>query len=270
MAAVLCVAYAVEDTAASGRNTEPAKENTSVMLTGKMYSSALGEEREYCVYLPSGFVRETAYPVIFAADGQILFNEGYKTVLDSLISNKIIPATILIGMYSNEEIAEGGNVPMRYFEYVPQEGGSEESRIQYEGHLDFFTGEIRNEIKEKYGIETDPLKCIFYGFSNGGDYGINIMTGNKGGFTDYICFSPVGTAADQIVIAPNSRLRLYLAYGSEELISFMGFNLMEIDEKLTNFPDPRIYRHVYEGGHARELWKEEFSRILPLLFAGKE
>lgn len=178
----------------------------SRMITETIYSEALGEERTCCVYLPENFDPDQTYPVVFATDGQVLLDGGYDTLLDELIEKGTIPPVVLIGAYSNENTVSDG-MELRYYEYIDSDdatsrsdadaagGASADPRIagRFHHHLSYFTSELRDSIFTEYAIRPDTRKILFYGCSNGGDYGLTLYTTQPGElFTDYICLSPVG------------------------------------------------------------------------------
>ena len=250
----------------------------SRMITETIYSEALGEERTCCVYLPENFDPDQTYPVVFATDGQVLLDGGYDTLLDELIEKGTIPPVVLIGAYSNENTVSDG-MDLRYYEYIDSDdatsrsdadaagGASADPRIagRFHHHLSYFTSELRDSIFTEYAIRPDTQKILFYGCSNGGDYGLTLYTTQPGElFTDYICLSPVGTDSDAISCAGTALL--YVAYGSKESeMPVIGDNLRALHEKLDAINDGTITVHVFDGGHDRACWKQAFATALTAL-----
>ncbi len=253
----------------------------SSFVKDTIYSSALQQHREYCVYLPEQFSAAKKYPVIFATDGQMIAACNYKQLLDSLIANRVISPVVLVAAYANEQPLSGAeNVTMRYIEYCKQgDGVEEDGEIEaeedsiasfnadeiFEKHFDFFTREIKEIIVAKYAIRPSG-KTIFYGCSNGGDFGMYLYLHRAGMFTDFICFSPVATMATDFEPKTGEATKLYVAYGTAELDVPWGDNLKELDEKLKAERYPNVNFYTYQGGHKRDQWKQEFATILSEIF----
>lgn len=247
---------------------------TDRMITDKMWSRALGEEREVCIYLPEKFDPQQIYPVVYATDGQLLVSERYDLLLDRLIGDGTIPPVVVIGAYSNETILQNG-MELRYYEYIadagyetddsadPEQDADPRIAGRFLRHREFFTGELRDSILSRYAIRPDPGKTLFYGCSNGGDYGMTrYMTDPEGLFTDYICLSPVGTEADGIAPAATDA-SLYVAYGDQEAaMPVLGDNLRALHQRLDAIGDDAVTVRVFEGGHNRGCWKKEFAAAL--------
>ena len=238
---------------------------SSVLLHNRIHSQALREVRDYCLYLPGNFDPRLPYPLIFATDGQMIGEGLYKNILDSLIGNKIIPPVILVGAYANEQKAPGQDQELRYYEYACREKKDQELRDRYDRHTIFFLEEIRDTVLSAYHITPDPGYLLFYGCSNGGDYGMSLLRLHPEKFTHFLCFSPVNTITRKPI--PHTQpVCLFLSYGSEELLMPWGIHLRKLDETLQKRKDPRIRTHTYLGGHRRTAWEKEFASTLPLLF----
>lgn len=245
---------------------------TSVFIRNRIYSQTLLEEREYCLYLPPNFDPQLIYPVIFASDGQIISEGKYENLLDSLIENKIIPPSVLIGIYSNEqEVSSEEGRTLRYYEYVQRAKQDKILRDRYDRHSDFFLEEIRDSVFSVYRIQPHPQYIIFYGCSNGGDYGMRLLYEHPEKFNYFFCCSPVASVAKRKIFRNlHDRIHLFLSYGKKELESPFGINLVRLDNIIRKNKDPRISVHLYSGGHKREAWEKEFADILPFLFKNQK
>lgn len=252
----------------SGLSAQTGK--TSVLIRNHIQSKTLQERREYCLYLPENFNPRLQYPVIFAADGQMIREGRYKNLLDSLMTNNIIPPSILIGIYSNEqETSSEEGQTLRYYEYAYRDKRNKIRCNRYDRHSDFFLEEIRDSVFTAYGIQPDPHYLIFYGCSNGGDYGMRLLHEHPEKFTHFLCYSPIATTGKKIFRNSRDRVYLYLSYGSEELQSPFGLNLVQLDQTVQKHKDPRVSAHIYQGGHKRAAWEKEFADRLPLVFGKK-
>jgi enterochelin esterase-like enzyme len=230
---------------------------TSKIILDSINSKHLNEYRKYCLYLPENFESFNNYPVVFATDGQMIIEDNYRLILDSLISNKIIEPIILIGIHSNETLVTKG-VSFRQYEYIKGFNKKKSSK-RYNNHNSFFVQEIRDSIKIKYKIEHNAINTTFYGCSNGGGYGISLFLQNNKSFNNYICCSPLGNIKVSKRKKDNT-LKLYSSYGKKEL-----FFLVDAYEKLVSDLTRKKYDFeniIFNGGHDRGAWKIEFTKGL--------
>lgn len=236
--------------------------SSSSLITDKIYSNELGEEREFCIYRPENFNPEEVYPIIFATDGQIVESGKYKSILDRLIKSETIPPVVLIGAYSNEHIVSSDGMELRYYEYIENDCNEPQISGRFQNHLKFFSVEIRDSVLAKYSIQPDTEKYLFFGCSNGGDYGLTLYAKYPHLFSDYICLSPVGTQADIFNPASTTSAGLYVAYGSKEAESPFGSNLEVLNKKLDSISHDQITVTIFDGGHDRKCWEKEFETTL--------
>lgn len=239
------------------------KESNSKFIIDSIRSENLKEIRSYNIYLPENFDNKSKYPIVIATDGQMIKEENYKIIIDSLISNKIIEPIILIGVNSNDtEVSKG--ITYRQYEYIKGFASNDTSlNNRYSNHNDFFTKEIVDSIKLKYKIIVDPLNLTFYGCSNGGGYGITHFLENKNIFQNFICFSPLGKIQ---VIKRNkaNNKKLIIKYGDKELFIFVDkYEKLNKDLHKKNY----IFEfNSFNGGHNRKCWKYEFEKEIIKLY----
>lgn len=234
---------------------------TDLLKTDSIYSQSLKEYRKYFIYIPKELTGKTDYDIIFATDGQEI-QEKYPQILDSLITSKTVAATVLIGVYSNET-PNGHNSTFRHVEYVNNDNK------RYEDHMEFFLNELPSAIFNKYNLNAKKInKKIFYGFSNGAAFGIDVYLKKKKNFDDYICFSPLGTKIKNIQISqPAPTANLFIEYGSEEI--FIAIDeyknlISKLKQNKINVKDT-----VYKGGHDRKIWINLFFELLTKLSQSK-
>ena len=115
-------------------------------------SEFLGEYRKVVTYLPKDYDSVKKYPIIYAPDGQIILESDYKSLLDSLISQKKIPPLVLIGAYSNETVV-GKNLTLRNYEYVKKSRNEPQYGELYDKHLSFFLYELKEYLDNKLKIQ---------------------------------------------------------------------------------------------------------------------
>jgi len=174
--------------------------NSYISKVDSLYSENLKEYRKYYIYMPQKLKPSSKYNIIFATDGQEIQN--YHRLLDSLMQskNKPIAPTIIIGIFSNEK-ANGLNSTLRFVEYV--KNNSE----RYINHKKFFLEEVECKIFEKYGLENNINKRLFYGFSNGAAFGLDIFFTANTHYDHYICFSPLGVNLEAIKFEKKCRFK---------------------------------------------------------------
>jgi enterochelin esterase-like enzyme len=245
-------------------NVESYSESKIVVDT--IFSENLNENRLLSIYLPKDYVKTRTYPVVYAADGQIVV-QAYKKMLDSLIENKTIPEVILIGIHSNEKKVPGNIFEYRNYEYIKGFASSEDTIFgkRYINHYNFFTQEVIKYAESKYNVSTLNKDRIFYGTSNGAGLGVSIGAVNPVLFKNYICFSIAGEDYEDVNWTKTNYPYFYLSYGDKESESFI------IGAKdFVEFLSVNNYNHessIYEGGHDRKMWRKEFFRVLPKILA---
>ena len=235
----------------------------SKLIIDSIQSNCLNESRRFSVYLPEKFDSKITYPIIYSTDGQMFSEDNYKTILDSLISNKLIQPLIFIGLYSNEaEVSKG--IGLRQYEYIKDFSIHDSiAQQKYRNHDCFFMKEIRDSICRKYEINVDSKNTTFYGCSNGGGYGVTLFLQNNDSFKQYICFSPLGNIKVSKRKLDNN-LKLYIAYGEQE--NFILIDKYQILIKGLNKNKYNFENTIYNGGHERKAWKNQFTLNVSELF----
>ena len=239
----------------------------SQVITDTIFSSSLDSQRQFTIYLPSGFNPSQKYPVVYCTDGQAVVEE-YKEGLDSLIRVGAIPEIIMVGVFSNEQLVPDKEFEYRNYEYIKGWANDSDADLShlYENHLEFFSVEVPAFMKRKYGIEPNRENTLFYGFSNGAGFGISLSFANLEFAKTYICFSLAGANYGNISKKrDNSRQPFYyFGYGNQEPPP-----LIMASQDFEKFLNKRKIPHqlfVYEGGHTRDKWKQEFFRVLTIIF----
>lgn len=231
--------------------------------TFKIYSAALNENREISVYFPKHFNENINYNVIYSTDGQFI-NEQYKNKLDSLIDLKKIEPVVIIGVHSNEREVPNSYFKYRNYEYLESMGIGETNTDlsnRFKNHLIFFTAEIPKEIEEKYHLKVKNK--YFYGVSNGAGFGFYLACNYPDSFQKYILYSIAGAEYENLKWELKDYPNLILAYGDKE-----NENLIQNINNLSTFLNTKGYDHtlkIYNGGHNRNDWLNEFTKDLKAL-----
>ena len=234
-----------------------AQKSASHLIIDSLQSQYLKNTRKFCLYFPPQFNSQKEYPIIVATDGQLLEEGNYARVLDSLILNKRIKPFLLIGAYSDETPAEG--VTVRNLEYLKPDKSNQKAQTYFNNHYQFFTKELMEEVVTKYTLKTQ-LPFIFYGCSNGGDFGLILYSQKEPMFNRYICLSPLSTTTEDFQY--NDQAGLYVAFGDEELVFPYGINLEGLNEKMQKYRGKGVFIQPYKGGHEREKWLTFFCCVL--------
>jgi len=229
------------------------KENMIIKIDS-IHSKYLNEYRKFFIYIPNLNDNISKYDVIYATDGQEILDGKYISKLDSLIQKKSIKPTVFIGVFSNEK-KNGYNSYLRNVEYTY--GNSP----RYLNHKKFFAHELMQHINKNYDLSNKIGKKIFYGFSNGAAFGIDIFICDNKKFDFYMCFSPLGVNVENLEKIKNNKLsKLFIAYGNKEIFIALDEYKKLCDKlKKSNVDFDEL---VYTGGHDRILWKNFFFQAL--------
>lgn len=247
-------------------------ENDSTFTIDSIYSKALGEYRKHNVYLPKGFSTSKKYPIMYATDGGLSLTNK-KSVLDSLIANKIINPLVFIASFSNPKIADStsgtyGNgkkvfLDYRNFEYVDRKPERVEDSLLvdlFKNHKSYFSEELIPKMEKKYHQKLQKEDRYFYGVSNGAGFGASMLNTHPDLIGTYLCFSTFGgdIQANNWNTA-TAYPKLYLYYGTEEFFLKDDADFFQAKYKEFNLP---IEIKEYEGGHNDKFWSKEFISVI--------
>lgn len=149
----------------------------------EQFTSAFVQSRNLSVWLPAGYgtEREVRYPVIYAHDGQNLFEPGYSyggvewrldETAETLMGSDTLPPAIIVGIW---------NTDARWQEYAPQKViesltgdtasewlGPELPELKGDAYLRFIVEELKPFIDETYQTRPDQDHTFIMGSSMGG------------------------------------------------------------------------------------------------------
>ena len=239
--------------------------NKSSFHTDTIHSKFLSEDRVINIYLPKNFSLNKQYSVVYATDGDMLDN-NYASKLDSLIDKKIIKETVVIGVYANEKkIKESWYY--RHFEYIKSWYDDSQNEFndtllknRFSNHMKFFLNEVIPYAEKKYNASQDPNQRTFYGFSNGGGFGITLSKLDTFLFKNYFLFSPLGDDFNNVKWKKNTQPNIFISYGINEPEPFLiNFHALETKLKKKRY---KFSSTPFNGGHDRKLWEKEFFNKL--------
>ena len=233
----------------------------SRFFTDSLFSKSLDEQRLLTVYLPNGYdeMSSIKYPVVYATDGQII-NESYRLRIDSLITNKLIKPFILIGSHSNETRVSG-RTEIRTYDYLP---GNPKIKNPYSdrfvNHMKFFTNELVSYAESKYMLSQKPEERMFYGISNGADFGISLALAHSDQFKQFILLSIFQGTKEKFKWQKKDGIYLYIGYGSKE-----EGHVLEEAIRLQKYCVKKNVSHIlvtWNGAHERKYWELTFEKAL--------
>ncbi|WP_417213296.1 alpha/beta hydrolase [Bizionia sp.] len=275
----IIVLIAVSMLSCNSKKETSSPETASKFYTDSIFSSQLAENRKHNVYLPTGFNRETKYPIIYATDGSnTIENSFYKLLLDSLIDNQIMKPVILIASHSNSKIADstssatgdGKKVYLQYrnFEYVNRQPTRPEDSLlvnRFRNHIIYFKDELISHVENEFNQKIDKTDRYFYGVSNGAGFGLSLLHAYPDKIGTYICLSTFGGNIQNNLWKSNVAYPdLYLQYGSDE----PWFLKEEADFLKSTYAELNLHAEIKEfnGGHDYNKWQEAFTETIITLF----
>jgi len=244
--------------------TGPNNQSESQFFVDTIYSNKLKQERLLTVYLPKNFDKKKTYPVVYATDGQII-SDAYVKALDSLIDKKMIPEIVFIGVHSNENWIPSMKMEYRYFEYVKQQVQNSDSlSSRFNTHFDFFVDEVFDYSQKTYSVSNLREERIFYGSSNGADFGLSLAIERPDLIGSYILCSLFQGTKDLYPWNDKNSPNFYIYYGDLEFddVKLNAQNL----EKYLKYQNIPYYLKCYEGDHERKKWENEFIKTLSMIF----
>lgn len=165
-------------------------------------SSVLNETRIYSVYLPSGYVPATSYPVLYSLDG-----EKYRHGAIVAANARMMAA---LGLAPDRIVVAVHTMGQRGRDYRPSHGAA--------AFTDFLEKELLPEV-----ARTLPTtgKHVLSGHSFGGLYTLYVMTTRPHLFEAYFAYDPSVLPDEELLdrlvslakAPPNKALRLYMNYG---------------------------------------------------------
>lgn len=228
-------------------------------------SKYLGAKRTVGVYLPQGYDSQKGYPVIYMEDGLVFKEGGYKHLIDSLITYKVIKPVIVACSYEDKSPVEGYTLAVRNAEYVETLAGQDSTLSKiFENHMKYFTDEFVPAIQKRFDVSQKPEDNIYYGTSNSADFGLTLSMRHPGLFSEYWCFSPVYSDLSKYGML-QQKVKYMICWGAKEeaSISFDYFpSLVQSIRKRGG----NVASWDFNDGHDRDHWRTEFIKLLEKRF----
>ena len=258
------------------------------------------DARHIDVWLPADyFSSDRRYPVVYAHDGQNLFNPsfvwnntdwGVDEVLQRMIDDGDVEAAIVVGIW---------NTPKRRLEYLPQEAwdvAPEHMQVYIEGqeggtpesaeYLRFMVEELKPFIDATYRTKPGPGDTSTMGSSMGGLISMYAMLKYPDVFGAAACLSthwplhvdlndPKATESFirllQSGMPAPGKHRIYFDFGTEELDGQYEPHQQLIDDMMTELGyqqgEEWVTRKFEGAGHSEKYWRERLHIPLAFLLA---
>lgn len=237
--------------------------------TVRLYKKGIGPDslpsRDVYVYLPDGYGKSNlSYPVLYMHDGQNLFDPSRaflgqtwkaKETLDSLISQKQIPAIIVVAI---------DNTSARMNEYVPEKDGMK--------YLDFICQKLKPMVDKDFQTTKNRNLTGIMGSSLGG------LISLQAGMSHFHTFGLIGALSPSIWYNDKSILTAY------QMTQFLPLKVY-LDSGTEGGERPDDVWELYyvleqrgltpkvvidEGGrHSEVFWAKRFPEALKFLFKNK-
>lgn len=237
---------------------------TSQFFVDSIYSENLKENRLLTIYLPKNHNPKLKYPVVYTTDGQLI-TDSYKKSIDSLIDNNIIPKVVIIGVNSNETFLPKMGVEYRNFDYVKNlHGGKDSLNLRFYKHFDFFSKEVMDYAEKKYSVSSDAKDRVFFGASNGADFGVTLALEKPSLIKTYIYCSIVAGSKDKFNWTIENAPFFYITCGNKEDEDIQNESRLLDKYLVTNNINHELF--YFDGGHERKMWEATFIKTLPKVF----
>lgn len=236
-------------------------------------SNALGTDRKMMVYTPPGYEQSTSrYPLLYLLHGAGSDENSWTqrgsahVILDNLIADgKLKPLVVVMPFGFAAARAPGGT-----------RGDAAENKMQREGFLRDFLGDVMPLVDSKYRVYADRDHRAIAGLSLGGAQALAIGISHLELFSRVAAFSPAMGASNNpatggvdfdMVLADTARINsqlkfLWVSCGTEDTL----FNSVEaFSGQLSKHKVEHIYR-VTGGAHTYPVWQRNLNDVAPMLF----
>lgn len=172
------------------RTTLP-RPTTGAVQRLKSFPSRFVDARHVDVWLPDGYSEQRRYSVIYAHDGQMLFDArrtwnkqawNLDVALSRLMRQGRIPDTIIVGVWNNGPARHSEYFPQRFLETVSpafrERFVSEylRGKPQSDDYLRFLVEELKPQIDARYPTRPEREHTVLMGSSMGGLISVYAMS----------------------------------------------------------------------------------------------
>lgn len=266
---ILLVLFSCQQEQSESVKQSTAHENVYVLEPLTMHG--LNRPRTIRLYLPPSYESTTKYyPVIYAHDGQNLFDDSTSYVgewgLDESL-NQLAAQTgfeaIVVGIDNGQEKRIAELSPWENKEYGPAEG------VQY---MDFIKNQLKPHIDSTYRTLPGKGNTVIMGSSLGGLISHYAIFQYPDVFGKAILLSPSYWYADEVWDFTTSHplpaeTGIWLEIGAREGDAVKNVNKMYELILATGHPEEHISKRVDpDGEHNEASWKKQFTPAVKWLF----
>jgi enterochelin esterase-like enzyme len=208
-------------------------------IAGRLVTETFGYDggRQVTVYVPP----DPPEAVVFAGDGQLISQWG------GTLEAAGAPATMIVGVHRlADEMA-------RLHEYSP---GFDPDR--FAAHEKFFTGDVRQWARSRFGIALPAGRTAVCGVSAGGELALAIGLRHPDIYGAVFCASP-GAGYRPPAVMPGLLPRAYLVAGTSE--PFFLQNATRWADAL-RAAGADVVMSERAGSHGDAFWREEFPLMV--------
>ncbi len=263
----------------------PKTASAQILYFHEFYAEDFDNYRTVAIYLPPNYYKDNKrYPVLYALDGNNLFDEGTSAfgdewrldkVANDLINEGKIPPTIIVGIYNTRKRA---NEFLTGYDWWLGEA----IQGQADSYSDFIIKKVKNFVDSNLRTLPDRKNTYLMGSSFGGFFTLYSLVRNSQNFSRFAAVSPAFFWSDHIIyeilkedISPLPD-RLWMDMGEREGIDDMVIQFKDGVEELKDAenillsaglnPDSNFRVHVAEGAiHSECSWSQRIDQILMYL-----
>jgi predicted alpha/beta superfamily hydrolase len=284
-----CTIYAkVENFRLAGNAFHPVPNSasTDVQYRHEIHSDAFGNDRSLAIYLPPSYGErpDARYPVVYALDGQNLFdvataNSGVEwrldETMDRLIAAGDVPETIVVGIYATHEREQ------EYNHCAPAMTGDDSNAAlgQADAYARFILDTVKPLIDREFRTRTGRDDTSLLGSSFGGNFGLYAAFDFAAAFSRFGAMSPALWWADYcyerqlpLWTGPLPK-RLWIDMGDREGWDdgavFFRPGVQDVARLYDDFlgigmmPETQIAKWTHEGAvHNEASWGARVDRVL--------
>ena len=212
-------------------------------IAGRLVTETLGYDggRQVTVYLPPG----PPEAVVFAGDGQLIAPWG------ATLEAAGVPSTMIVGVHRLADET------LRLHEYSP---GFDPDR--FAAHERFFTDDVRQWARSRFGVALPAERTAVFGVSAGGELALAIGLRHPEIYGAVFCASP-GAGYRPPAVLPGSLPRAYLVAGTLE--PFFLQNATRWADALRS-AGADVVMTERAGSHGDAFWREELPLMVTWAF----
>jgi len=212
-------------------------------IAGRLVTETLGYDggRQVTVYLPPG----PPEAVVFAGDGQLIAPWG------ATLEAAGVPSTMIVGVHRLADET------LRLHEYSP---GFDPDR--FAAHEKFFTDDVRQWARSRFGVTLPAERTAVFGVSAGGELALAIGLRHPEIYGAVFCASP-GAGYRPPAVLPGSLPRAYLVAGTLE--PFFLQNATRWADALRS-AGADVVMTERAGSHGDAFWREELPLMVTWAF----